>query len=296
MTTTTNDSITKLFMTTMDNAMPMDKSGRKFFSKSVDRSLIVFPEWQRTETSNPNRIAALRANFDQNLMDPLLLVAWPEDECFHCANGYHRFMATETIKEMEQLPCVILIGPDSVKERKKFEIDLFLKQSASIETLKAIQMHSARLEIGDSGATTLQDLCDKYNIAVVEKKGQRAPRALGSYDGTYGIAKKADGKKRLSNIFEVLDIAGYMEESNGLSCKIINPLDNILQGFPFVKISLGEMMRKMSPSILCAKAAAKYPERGWRVQLTLFLQDWIVDTYHVAPRFDKNGKKIVEAA
>lgn len=293
---TTNDAKAKLFKATMNGSVPMDKTGNKLFNKAVDRSLIVFPDWQRTETSNKDKIAALRANFDQNLMDPLLLVAWPEEECFHCANGYHRYTATETIPEMQELPCVILIGPESIKARKMFEIDLFLKQSVSTEPLKAIQMHSARLAIGDAGATILQDLCDKYDITVVGRRGQRAPRTLGSYDGTYNIAKKADGQKRLSEIFKVLDIAGYMEESNGLSSRIMSPVNNILKEFPFCSVSLGEMMRTMSPNILISKAAAKYPERGWTVQLTLFIQDWIVNTYHVAPRFDEKGKKIVDAA
>ena len=281
-----------LYVATMNGCVAMDKSGKKLFNKGVARSMIVFPEWQRTETSNEKKIKALRSNFDANLMDPLLLVAWPEEECFHCANGWHRFCATENMENMECLPCVILIGPENKKERKEFEIDLFLKQSATTEPLKAIQMHSARLEIRDPGAVALQDICDKYEIAITEGKGQRPPRVLGSYDGTYNIAKKTDGKKCLSNVFEVLDIAGYMEESNGLSCKVIAPLDNILQQFSFVKVPLGEMMRTMSPNVLLSKATARYPERGWRVQLTLFLQDWIVETYHIEPRFDAKGKVI----
>ena len=287
-----NDAKAKLYRATMNGAVPMDDTGNKLFNKAVDRSMIVFPDWQRVDTSSEKKIAALRKNFDKNLMDPLLLVAWPEEECFHCANGYHRYTATEGLDGMQELPCVILIGPENRKDRKEFEINLFLKQSVSTEPLKAVQMHVARLEIGDPGAVILQDLCDKYEITIPDNKGQRADHVLGSYDTTYNIAKQVNGRRRLGDIFEVLEIAGYTKETNGLSCVIMSPVDNILQQYGFVKMELGEYMRTMSPRNLISKAAARYPERGWRVQLTLFLQDWIVATYNVDPKYNAKGKLI----
>lgn len=291
MTITNMDGNEKLYKATMNGSVPMDTKGTKLFNKGVDRSLIKFPKWQRTETSNESKIKKLKINFDMNLMDPLILVACPEKHCFICVNGWHRFCATEMLG-IEELPCVILIGPSDPEERKRFEIDLFLKQSISTEPLKEIQMHSAKLEIKDTAAVCIEDQCRKYNITVVPTRGQRSARVLGSYNSTYSIAKQANGTERLANILTVLHIAGYMDETNGLSSKIMLPIDNILKEYPFAIRELGEMMRTMSPNVLMSKATAKYPERGWRVQLTLYLQDWIVDTYHVSPRYDGNGKVI----
>lgn len=280
----------KLYKATINGSVPMSMDGKKLFNKGVDRSLITFPDWQRTETSNENKIKKLKNSFDMNLMDPLLLVACPEEKTFHCANGWHRYCATEMLG-IDELPCVILIGPDDPAERERFEIDLFLKQSISTEPLKEIQMHDARLKIKDPAAVVVEDLCSKYKITVVNKKGNRAARTLGSYSHTYDIAKTG-GKERLEQIFNVLHIAGYMDETNGLSAKIMSPVGNIIKEYPFVTKEMGEMMRTMSPNVIMSKATAKYPERGWRVQLTLYLQDWVVDKYHVEPRYDAKGKVV----
>ena len=281
----------KLYKATVNGSYPMNETGTRLFNKGVDRSLIVFPEWQRTETSNDKKIRNLARNLDLNLMPPIILVAHPEEYRFICPEGWHRYCATE-MRGIDDIPAIILFGPADPAERELFEIDLFLKQSISTETVKAIQMHKARLRKKDPAAMALQELCDKYGIDIVQSKGQRSARVLGSYDGTYSITNTLNGKERLANIFKVLEIAGYMEEANGLSSKIMVPIDNICKEYPFAVRELGEFMRTMSPNILAAKAVASYPERGWRVQLTLYLQDWVTDTYHVEPRYDGNGKVI----
>lgn len=286
-----NNGNERLYKATINGSTPMDATGNKLFNKAVDMSLIVFPEWQRTETSNDGKIKKLIQNFDENLMDPIILVAHPEDNTLLCVNGFHRTSALVALGKSEA-PATILMFHGSLKERTRFEVDLFLKQSISTEPLKEIQMHSARLEIGDIPATTIEKLCKEYGITVVPTKGHRAARVLGSYNSTYEIAQTKGGSERLAEIFKVLDIAGYMEEANGLSSKIMVPVGNIIKEYPFVTKELGEMMRTMSPNILMSKAVASYPERGWRVQLTLYIQDWVVDTYHVEPRYNEKGKTI----
>lgn len=283
----------KLYRQAINGGYPMDNTGNRLFNKAVDKSLIMFPSWQRTETSNPTKIAALAREFDINMMDPIILVAHPEENAFCCVNGFHRYTAWCEVLGNDTIMAVILLFNGSIEERTRFEIDLFLKQQKTTETLREIQMHDAKLEIKDPAAVAVDDACRKYNVAIVATKGNRPARVLGSYNTAYGIAKTCG--KRLEDIFTVLDVAGYMESPNGLAAKIMNPVGNIIKAYPFTVVSLGEYMRTMEPNILMAKATAKYPERGWRVQLTLFLQDWVVDTYHVAPRFDCNGKVIKTA-
>ncbi len=284
----------KLYKATMNGCVPMDNSGKRFFNKGVDKSLIRFPAWQRTETSNENKIKFLAKNFDINLMDPIILVAWPEENIFECVNGYHRYKASEIIG-IDELPATIIFGPESKKERIIFEINLFLKQSESIEALKEIQMHDAKIELGDLPAIAIDELCKKYGITVVPTRGNRPARVLGSYNATYSIAKANGGKERLATILAIINVAGYMEEPNGLSSKIMLPLNNIIKEYPMCASEIGLMMRQTTPNKLIAKSIAKYPERGWRVCLTLYLQDWVIEKYGVTPRFDSKGKLIKEA-
>lgn len=287
------DNNAKLYKATINGCVPVDDTGKRFFNRGVDRSLIEFPDWQRTDTSSEKKIRNMVGSFDKNLMDPLILVAHPEIQKFRCVNGYHRYTATGMLPEpMNELPCIIIFFDGTDEERELFEIDLFLKQSVSIETLKEIQMHEAKIRKGDEAAVAIDKVCKKYNITVVPKRGYRPKRVLGSYSSTYSIAHQSGGCELLDDIMMVIDIAGYMEEPNGLSSKIMLPVGNVIKAFPFCARELGEFMRKMTPNILLSKAVAKYPERGWRVQLTLYLQDWVVNTYHVEPRFNDDGKPI----
>ena len=101
----------------------------------------------------------------------------------------------------------------------------------------------------------------------------------------------------LEKVMLTLDKAGYMEQTNGLSARIMNPLVNIFRAYadmPGVTENfLGKFMRQTSPSLLIAKAAAKYPERGWRVSLTFYLQDYITETLAAPVMFDSKGKKVI---
>lgn len=252
--------------------------------------LTIDPEYQRIETRNKNKVSRLVREWDDNQMDPLRVVPHPEEYKFSVVDGLGRLTAAKQ-KGITSLNCVIIDGPADPEERRIFEARLFLHQNDCLETVKPVQMHKARVLDNDQIAIAVEDLCKQNRVEIVEVSGQRHARVLGSYSATYGIAKEK-GVDVLKDTFRVLDKAGYMEEGNGLSSRIMVPVANIIQAYPDVIDLIGGFMRKTSPNLLIAKGAATYPERGWRASLTLYLQDYIVEETGYTVKFDSKGKRI----
>ena len=297
-----NNGITRedFYNQIINGSIPMDDTGKRFFNKGVSKSMIVFPKWQRVTTSSEKKIRMLAREFDKNLMDPILLIAWPEEHAFHCANGYHRCRATDLIEnKITNMPSIILFGPDDPEERKKFEIDIFLRQLIAVEKLTPMQMHEARLEKGDPVAWCIEDVCKANGIKIVHTGGRRKVNVLGSYEHVYdGIEKY--GLDSFGWVVDVLVKARYRDKTNGFNSDLVDVLFKAYGEGDFDNDTTVKFLEQYDPGNLKEIAVNTFGMKngvkkcGTKTSMLLMIQDYITKHCDVPAVFDERGKKVLE--
>lgn len=246
-------------------------------------------DFQRIETRDSNKIKNLVATWDPNQMDPLVVVPHPETGTFSVVDGFGRLTAAR-ILGLTHLEChVITNAPENIFERKQFEAKMYLHQIDNVEKLKPVQMHKARVLTGDKAAMLIDAAMQYYKCSIVSDKGRREPGFIGSYTRTYHIAK-VQGEAGLRFVFDTCKLAGYDQEANGYNADVFRSLSKIYGVYGNVESIIGAFMRPMKPSVLKAKAVAKYPERSPEVAITLLLQDRLVEILNVPRKIDKTGR------
>lgn len=255
----------------------LQRTGHHSMSYIPVNMLYVDEDFQRIETRDSKKIRSLVATWDPNQMDPLTVVPHPETATFSVVDGLGRMTAAK-IKGLTHLEChVITDAPKDIKERKTYEAQIFLRQIDNVEKLKPVQMHKARLLVGDKNAIILEKAFKDYECSIVSEKGSRNPGTLGSYTRAYNIVRQS-GEKGIRFVFETCIKAGYNLEPNGYSSAVFRALGNVYKTFGDVSSICSSRMAKMKPQVLKAKALAQYSERSSESAITLFLSDIIVDT------------------
>ena len=153
-------------------------SGKYVASIPVELLRIDFA-YQRITTSTPARLKKLANHWREDKLMPMIVVAHPEEFSFYIVDGFHRFtVATTMLKSVyKALDAIVLTNaPEEAAKRQKFEAELFVTQNEEVERITPIQMHKARLLIGDGAAAGLQKMLDKYNVSYVATSGQRDPK------------------------------------------------------------------------------------------------------------------------
>lgn len=264
-------------------------SGTKACAVIPRELMSIDPAYQRIETRNHKKIAAMHDNFDHMIMDALLVVPHPEESKFSIVDGYGRFMASEGI--LDKLECVVITNaPSDPGERRRFEAGIFTRQSLYSEKVTPLQMHKANLILRESNAVAIQEVLDKYHLNIATNKGVRKPGTLGSYSTSYKIVS-AKGKVALESIISTCCKAGYNLSADGLSDRIILNLYKIYSFYGDIGlVKLLPIMRETEPSTLKAKGLAAYPERP-SLSLALFMQDYLIYLGE-SKQFDEKGKKI----
>lgn len=251
------------------------------------------PMYQRVEGRNERKIIKLRNEWDYNLMDALMVVPHPETSNFFVIDGLGRLTVARELG-ITELDCVIIIGPDDVDERRKFEASYFLRQAICTDPLRPVAMHNARVLNGDPVATAIENICNEYGVAIMDNKGNRKANSLGSYDRTFKVVKR-NGESGLRFVFDVIKYAGFNEEQNGYSGRLVTVLGKFYDGYRDISAKdLGEFLRNMSPMIFQANAVSSYPQRAHNpeIPMILYLQDWAVKHEDKEIVFNLNGKKM----
>lgn len=255
------------------------------------------PLYQRIEGRNERKLRTLFTTWNDSLMDAIKVVPHPETYNFFVVDGLGRLTIARE-KNFEEIDCVIIYGPEDVEERRRFEAKIFLDQATATDPIKPALKHNALVINGDPIAIAIKEMCEKYGVSILTTKGYREPKTLGSYANTYHNTEKK-GKNALGFAFDVIDKSGYDLESNGYNSGLVEALMYIHDGYKDITSDfIGGYLRNMTPTILKARAVAKYPERtgnSGKVAILLFLQDYIIENYNNMPAvFDERGKKVIE--
>jgi hypothetical protein len=275
----------------MNNAQK-STTGRR--NAVISPSMIFADEmYQRVEKRNEDKLNRLRKEWDYNLMDALLVVPHPETYNFFVVDGLGRLTVAKELG-LSSIDCVIIDGPEDPSERRIFEARYFLRQAICTDPLRPVAMHKARVLISDPTATAIENICREYGVGIITSKGNRGIKVLGSYDRTFKLVKR-NGEDVLRWVFEVIKYAGYDNEKNGYSGRLMTVLGKLYDGYNDISAkSLGEYLRGMSPMILQANAVSAYPKRAHNpeIPMILYLQDWVLKNTNKEIVFDLNGKKM----
>lgn len=275
-----------LFETTYSNMKECGKKGSGKYVAAIPVELLrVDFAYQRVTTSTSSKLRKLANHWREEKLMPMIVVAHPEEYCFYIVDGFHRFMVATTMlsAKYKSLDAIVLTNaPKDAKKRQKFEAELFVSQNEEVERITPIQMHKARLLIGDEAASNLQNMLDKYNVSYVATSGQREQAVLGSYETAYGIAKR-NGNACLEFIFSIIDNAGWRTETNGYSKAIMKGIKDVWCAYPgsekhnLMHVYYSDALRDIDPKLLIAKSRSRYPERDARQTVALYLADMVVE-------------------
>lgn len=159
-----------LYETTCNNMTECGRKGNGKYSCSIPVSLLqVDSSYQRIDTRTSKKLKSLANYWCEDKLTPIIVVPHPEEYCFYIIDGYGRFIVSTTMlqSKYKALDAIVLTKvPKGYKERKKFEAELFIGQGTEVERITPVQMHNARLLIGNTPAIILQGMLDKYNVSV----------------------------------------------------------------------------------------------------------------------------------
>lgn len=275
-----------LFESTYNNMKECGRKGNGKYTCSIPVELLkVDSAYQRISTSTPSRLKKLSNHWTEDKLLPIVVVPHPEEYSYYIIDGYHRFIVSTTMLQAKYraLDAIVLSRvPKGVKERQKFEAELFIGQGTDVERITPIQMHNARLLIRDVPALDLEKMLRKYKVSYVSTPGQREGAILGSYTTAYEISK-SNGKDCLEFIFSIINNAGWRTEANGYSKTIMKCLKDVWCAYqhPELHSQMHEYystkLRCIDPCLLVAKSRSKYPERNEKQTVALFLADMLVD-------------------
>lgn len=275
-----------LFESTMNNMKECGRKGNGKFTCSIPVSLLkVDSSYQRISTRTKSRLRKLANNWNEDKLTPIIVVPHTEEYCFYIIDGYGRLIVSTTMLDVayKALDAIVLTKvPKDKKERQRFEAELFIGQGSEVERITPVQMHNARLLIGDIAAIDLQNMLDKHGVSYVSTPGQRDKAVIGSYATAYEISKR-NGKKCLEFIFSIIENAGWKNEVNGYSKTIMKSLKDIWNAYSTPELHnkmhsyLSDAFRETDPVHLISKARSRYPERDDKVMVGLYLADMLID-------------------
>lgn len=298
---TTSEAQKALFETTCNNMTECGRKGNGKYTCSIPVSILqVDPSYQRIDTRTYPKLKRLANYWCEDKLTPIIVVPHPEEYCFYIIDGYGRFIVSTTMlqSKYKALDAIVLTKiPKGYKERQKFEAELFIGQGTEVERITPVQMHNARLLIGNTPAVNLQCMLDKYHVSYVAKPGQRDKAVLGSYATAYEISQK-HGKTCLEFIFSIIENAGWKNETNGYSKTIMKSFKEIWCAYATPELHkdmheyFSRELREIDPGLLIAKARSKYPERDPKQTTALYLADMLIEDlcYEKSGYFEETRK------
>ena len=274
----------RLFNTIMDNirSFSTGKSRKKNIGIVAIPLTLLFVDKRYQGLRTHTKLKKLIANWDERKLGCICVVHHPEEYRFAVVDGQGRMLAATELGYETLQAIVLLDAPqDDEFERLKFEAQVFIGQDDETEDLKAVEKHPARVIIGDTAATILEEMFAKYNIRYTSTKGSREQSVLGSYPTTYEMAKR-HGKYCLEFIFSIIKNAGWDKESNGYATFVTEALKDIWTMFQNTNDRkriyeyLSDELRQIDPTLFSSQARAKYTmRRDTRACCKLYIEDMV---------------------
>lgn len=275
----------KLFNVVMDNikVFSTGKSKNKNIGIAAIPLSLLFVDARYQGLRTHKRLKKLIDHWDEKKLGCIFVVPHKEEFRFAIVDGQGRYLAATELG-YESLQAIILTNaPEDEHERLKFEAEIFIGQDDDTEDVKELEKHLARVIIGDSAATILEEMFTKYDIQYTDTKGSREKSVLGSYPTTYDMAKR-HGKYCLDFVFSIIKNAGWDKETNGYATFVTEALKNAWTTFQNTKdreqihIFLSKELRKIDPTTFSSLARAKYLMRkDSRACCRLYVEDMICD-------------------
>lgn len=255
----------------------------------------------QTEVRTDRSLMYLVNNWDENKLLPLIGVPHWEEGKVYLVDGYGRWVASQMVdkeKYTDLQVLLILNAPNNAEERLEFEAEMYAYQNKQVARMTAIQKHGAMVVLHDKATERLEKLKEKYGFEYASCKGNRSASVLGSYSVTLNICNIDDGKAA-EFIFDICKGAGFDRKPNGYSTGIMKVLLDMYKLYSEdrdkVQKYLIKELRKITPLLLKARGVAKYPFLDYRLAMSLYVEDMIVDNLGLeqAREVKENSTKLV---
>lgn len=255
----------------------------------------------QTEIRTERDLRYLVNNWDENKLLPLIGVPHWEEGKVYLVDGYGRWIASQLVdkKKYSDLQVLLVLNPpEDAEARLKFEAEMYAYQNKQVARMTAIQKHGAMVVLQDKATERLEKLKDKYGFEYTAHKGSRGASVLGSYSVTLNICNIDDGKAA-EFIFDICKGAGFDRKPNGYSTGIMKVLLDMYKLYSEnrdnVQKYLVDEFRKITPLLLKARGVAKYPFLDYRLAMSLYVEDMIVDNLGLdqAREVKENSTKLV---
>ena len=274
-------------------------AGYKVAIISVPVELLEIDSSYQTEVRTERDLRYLTEHWDENKLLPLVGVPHWEEGKIYLVDGYGRWIASQCIdkeKYSELQVMIILSAPSNKAERLKFEAEMYAFQNAQVAKMTPLQKHGAMLILHDPATETLERMKEQYGFEYRATKGNRDASILGSYASTLNLCKLDDGEGA-KYVFDICRDAGFDRKSNGYATYIMKGLVDIYKLYSDnrreTKELLGNVLRKITPSILRSNAVTKYPMLDFRSALSLYLEDIVVEKLNLEQSREVVGTKVV---
>lgn len=215
----------------------------------------------------------------------LLLVNYRSDEgWFYAIDGQHRTVAAK-ILGIEYLACEIFTDLSVEEEAKRF-----LYYNTGTKALSPFDTFKANICWGESSDTAIKAVCDKYGIAIIDRKNKQ--RALRSVSCARRIYKNG-GTTVLNWIFQLINDAHWEDFKESYSADILWSLycvySDHLENLSMARKNLLEFMKNSNPTEIVGIGNAEYPTQGHATRTRLVFKE-------VAESKPRNRKKVSNIA
>lgn len=287
-----------VFQMTMNNARQV---GSKYFME-IPTALLAFDmSYQRNDMVRESKLKALADNWVDALCDPIKVAPHPEENLFYIYDGGHRYSVQAAMGRSKML-CEIAMDLAEMKpqERRVEEAKRFAKQSDNVDKLSAVQRHDANVLIGNKANVFVNDLCNKYGVAInpVRQRGgsHTYKNTLTALNKALSIAHKEDNP--LPEIFKVVCESGWNKGTDGFKNTVVESLNNIFTAHPDrrdeISKTLIKWFRKVEPNYVISIGNTEYPMRkAESVRMTLTVEDYLNKIIGLPLTYTKKHIKLV---
>ncbi len=199
----------------------------------------------------------------------LLLVNYRSDEgWFYVIDGQHRAEAAR-ILGIDYLTCEVFIDLTVEEEARRF-----LYYNTGTKSLSPFDTFKANICWGEVNDTAIKNVCDKYGIAVIDRKGKA--KQLRSVSVVRAIYRNS-GISALEWVFSLIEEAHWEDFKESYSADIIQGLGIVYQKYigelETARRKLIDFMRNSNPTEIMGLANAEYPTYGHVTRVRLVLEE-----------------------
>lgn len=237
----------------------------------------------QTEIRTERNLSYLINNWDENRLLPLVGVPHWDEGKVYLVDGYGRWIASQLVdkeKYTHLMVMVILNAPTDKTERLEFESEMYAFQNRNVAKVSPIQKHGAMLILHDKATQKLEELKNTYKFEYRSVRGNRGDSVLGSYKLAVDMCKIDDGKLA-DYMFEIIKRSGFNRKSNGYSTYVMMTIRDIYKLYPNDRMEIMSVLsnkwRNITPLQVKSNAVVKYPMLDYRIAVSLYVEDEIID-------------------